>query len=74
MQHEIIDEFYQFLILERGLSQNTVVAYASDLNKFQDYLRQKGIEDFTKVQTREIEGFIHWLTQKNYLQEAEHGC
>jgi len=64
MQHEIIDEFYQFLILERGLSQNTVVAYASDLNKFQDYLRQKGIEDFTKVQTREIEGFIHWLTQK----------
>ena len=64
MQHEIIDEFYQFLILERGLSQNTVVAYASDLNKFQDYLLQKGIEDFTKVQMREIEGFIHWLTQK----------
>jgi len=64
MQDEIIDEFYQFLILERGLSQHTIAAYACDLNKFQDYLHHKGIEDFTKVQTREIEGFIHWLTQK----------
>ena len=64
MQDEIVDEFYQFLILERGLSQHTIAAYACDLNKFQDYLRQKGIEDFTKVQMREIEGFIHWLTQK----------
>ncbi len=64
MQDEIVDEFYQFLILERGLSQQTIAAYACDLNKFQDYLLQKGIEDFTKVQMREIEGFIHWLTQK----------
>ena len=64
MQDEIVDEFYQFLILERGLSQHTIAAYACDLNKFQDYLLQKGIEDFTKVQMREIEGFIHWLTQK----------
>ncbi|HEC50137.1 MAG TPA: tyrosine recombinase, partial [Candidatus Desulfofervidus auxilii] len=64
MQDEIVDEFYQFLTLERGLSQHTIAAYASDLNKFQDYLSQKGIKDFTEVQTEEIEGFMYWLTLK----------
>jgi len=64
MQDEIVDEFYQFLTLERGLSQHTIAAYASDLNKFQDYLYQKGIKDFTEVQTEEIEGFMYWLTLK----------
>lgn len=64
MQDEIVDEFYQFLTLERGLSQHTIAAYASDLNKFQDYLYQKGIKDFREVQTEEIEGFMYWLTLK----------
>lgn len=64
MQDEIVDEFYQFLTLERGLSQHTIAAYASDLNKFQDYLYQKGIKHFTEVQTEEIEGFMYWLTLK----------
>jgi integrase/recombinase XerD len=63
MQDEIVDEFYRFLLLERGLSKHTVSAYASDLNKFQDYLYQKGIDHFSKVKPEHLEDFMYWLTK-----------
>ena len=38
-----IDEFLQFLIIERGLSKNTIQAYRADLKDFYDFLSQKNI-------------------------------
>ncbi|MDL1971463.1 MAG: site-specific tyrosine recombinase XerD [Candidatus Desulfofervidaceae bacterium] len=60
---EIIDEFYQFLLLERGLSQRTVSAYASDLEKFREYL-SKEEKTLLTVETKDIEDFMYFLAQK----------
>jgi len=60
---EIVDEFYQFLLLERGLSQHTVSAYASDLKKFHEYLSKRE-KTFLTLQTKDIENFMYFLAQK----------
>ena len=35
---EAINEYRQYLIVEKGLSKNTIIAYISDLKKFSIYL------------------------------------
>ena len=41
---ELIQSFLDYLSLECGLSQNTVLAYRNDLNKFSEFLDKWGIE------------------------------
>ncbi|MBD3358016.1 MAG: site-specific tyrosine recombinase XerD [Chitinivibrionales bacterium] len=40
-----IDNFINYLIVERGLSPNTIESYSRDLRKFADYLDREGITD-----------------------------
>ena len=35
-----IEEYKQYLIVEKGLSKNTINAYIKDLNQFSRYLKQ----------------------------------
>jgi integrase/recombinase XerD len=60
----LLDAFYQFLLLERGFSQNTVVAYSSDLKKFQLYLKKKGIESIQAITPEDIEDFLYILAEQ----------
>ena len=41
----LIDEFLVFLAIERGLSENTVMAYGSDLSRFAEYLEEQHITE-----------------------------
>ncbi len=41
---ELIQSFLDYLRLECGLSENTVLAYKNDLNKFKDFLDKWGIK------------------------------
>jgi len=38
---DFVEEFLDYLIVERGLSKNTILAYRTDLYKYADYLNQK---------------------------------
>lgn len=38
---DFVEEFLDYLIVERGLSKNTISAYRTDLYKYADYLNQK---------------------------------
>ncbi len=48
---DLIKRFFNYLIVEKGLSSNTLEAYRNDIKKFQDYLEEngKGITDFNKI-------------------------
>lgn len=48
---DLIKRFFNYLIVEKGLSSNTLQAYRNDIKKFQDYLEEngKGITDFNKI-------------------------
>jgi integrase/recombinase XerD len=40
----LISEFINYLSVERGLAQNTLLAYGRDLEKYNEFLSQKNIK------------------------------
>lgn len=53
-----IESFVSVLMLERGLSGNTCIAYGSDLRFFRDYLKEHGVADFSSVTRDDIVAFL----------------
>jgi len=63
---ELLQTFSEDLVLERGLSANTVAAYSSDLNFFLEFLESAGINQAFQVQRDHILDFLE--------EEKGHGC
>lgn len=55
---EFIDEFMNYLSVERGLAQNTLLAYRRDLDKYIDYLGSKGIKSAPQVNRGHVSNFM----------------
>jgi len=53
-----LDRFLHHLTVERGLSENTLIAYDHDLTRFFGYLREKGIEELSKVDKLTLRTFL----------------
>lgn len=53
-----IDQFLDYLSLERGLSKNTLAAYARDLNKFTVFLKRRHVLSFKDVKKSDITDFM----------------
>ena len=47
--NSLIDSYKDFLIYEKGLSENTVIAYLSDINKVSVQEEYFDIENFLQV-------------------------
>jgi integrase/recombinase XerD len=61
-----INDFLHYLVVERGLSQNTITAYKRDLTSYVGYLIQKeGIHSIKEVQRAHILSYLHDLKQKD---------
>ncbi|MFH2138574.1 MAG: site-specific tyrosine recombinase XerD [Candidatus Omnitrophota bacterium] len=60
-----IEEFLDYLTLERGLSANTVSAYKRDLVKFYKYTQQQGFSDIQTMAHSDIVGFVYVLKNKD---------
>ncbi|MDP6490452.1 MAG: site-specific integrase, partial [Kiritimatiellia bacterium] len=56
--HALVEQFLDFICLERGLSANTRKAYLADLRSFTDYLAEKGISSFNNVKRDEILDYL----------------
>jgi integrase/recombinase XerD len=55
---EFIDEFMNYLSVERGLAKNTLLAYRRDLDKYIDHLSQKGIKTTAQVKREHVSNFM----------------
>jgi integrase/recombinase XerD len=53
-----IDEFMNYLSVERGLAKNTLIAYRRDLEKYIDYLSQKSIKTAEGVNRGHVSNFM----------------
>ncbi|MBI5144278.1 MAG: site-specific tyrosine recombinase XerD [Candidatus Omnitrophica bacterium] len=51
---DLINEFLNYLSVERGLSKNTVSSYRADLFRFINYLESKGIKDIDNVKRQDV--------------------
>lgn len=62
--HLLLDRFLNYLVVERGLSRNTIEAYSHGLNRFLNHLRKKGIEEAERISKLEIREFLLALKRK----------
>jgi integrase/recombinase XerD len=58
-----IKRFEQSLLLESGLSANTVAAYRADVSRFAEYLTTVHIEHFSNAQRKHLRDFFTLLTE-----------
>ena len=62
--HQSLDRFLNYLIVEKGLSKNTIEAYSHGLNRFLNYLRRKGMEEVNEISKLDIREFLLFLKKK----------
>jgi integrase/recombinase XerD len=55
---QILDRFLHYIIVEKGLSKNTIDAYSHSLNRFLDYLKKKGIQEISNVSKLDVRAFL----------------
>ena len=55
---EFIDDFMNYLSVERGLAKNTLLAYRRDLDKYIDYLSKKSIKTTAAVSREHVSNFM----------------
>ena len=64
--YTIIEHFKGFLTLEKGLTNNSVAAYSSDLHNFISFLEEQGINSFQNVTRDTILEYLGQCKQKGY--------
>jgi integrase/recombinase XerD len=61
---ELTQNYIDYLIIEKGLSDNSLVSYSSDLAQYITFLEKNQIHDLDKVDTTVILAWLIDLTQK----------
>jgi integrase/recombinase XerD len=62
---QLLDQFLHYLIVERGLSKNTIEAYSHGLTRFLNHLRGKGVQEIREVSKFHVRGFLLGLRKEN---------
>lgn len=60
----LVEAFIHFLAVERGLAENTLVAYHQDLQHFQQFLQEAGINTWEMVSKKSIRAYLLNLQQQ----------
>jgi integrase/recombinase XerD len=47
----LVDQYVNYLIFEKGLSEKTIESYSSDLSRYLEFLKQMGVMDITDAET-----------------------
>ncbi len=55
---ELIDTFLNYLSVERGLSNNTIISYREDLNMYLDFIKKSNIDALSKISKDNITNFM----------------
>jgi integrase/recombinase XerD len=59
-----LDAYLRHLVIERGLSENTLSAYKADLAKYRDYLDQNSFSELS-ITRSQLSDFLQWLNSQN---------
>lgn len=62
---QALESFLDYLSMERGLSQNTIIAYRYDLNKYISFLKKKRINSFNQTDKALINSYFVYLRGKD---------
>lgn len=67
MMRETVEDFADFLRIDRNLAENTVSAYCTDLRDFGDFLRGRGVEAYTGASRQDVIDFMSFLQRDRAL-------
>lgn len=56
--NDAIEDFLNYCIFEKGLSDRTKESYRNDLLVYKDFLKDKGIDDVSKIKSDHIKAFL----------------
>ena len=62
--HALIDEYLNFLAIEKGVSLNTLEAYSRDLNRYAGFMEQRGTAGIKTVTSNDVIAFLGNLRNK----------
>jgi integrase/recombinase XerD len=65
MKH-LIDEFVNYLTIEKGHSQNTIESYQRDILKFLNFIKSETIDKFKDVGQKEIIDYLMHLRERDF--------
>ncbi len=60
--NELIDEFTRYLLIDKGYSNNTIMSYKEDLDKFLYFFNNKDIKD---IDSNDLKKYIKNLSDRN---------
>ncbi|HUT43513.1 MAG TPA: site-specific tyrosine recombinase XerD [Desulfobacterales bacterium] len=64
--YQYIDEYLNFLAIEKGLSLNTLEAYSRDLNRYSEFMENRGIKNIREITSDDVISYLGSL-RKNGL-------
>ncbi len=64
MINDLQNSYFNFLVVEKGLSKNTIAAYRRDLNKFDQYL-ELSKKDLSSITAEDLPLYLAWLRGLN---------
>ena len=67
---QLLDQFLNYLAVEKGLSLNTLDSYSRDLIKYLDFLTTKGIKDISETSDLTIISFIPILKKEGLANRS----
>ena len=71
MEQEIND-FLEFIKIEKGLSENTYISYKNDLDIYYDYLIKHNINNIDNIKSKDIINFIEAYKDDNKTSTIAH--
>ncbi len=66
----ILNHFYGYLTVERGLSRNSVAAYGNDLSDFVKHLHAHGVSSFAEVEREHILDYLLECREERGMETA----
>src|SRR5512145_2296356 len=55
---ELLDRYYNYLLIEKGAAENTLEAYSRDLKRYVSFLEQKGLSETRRVSSQTVIDFL----------------
>ena len=65
-----VRDFLNYLRIEAGLADNSVLAYGRDLREFLRYCKSNGVKTITQLSALDVQGFLRGLTKGNKAESS----